>query len=149
MIFIFVAAQAATIVSAELIALDRRIQAAMVTNDISTLRRTMADDFKFRHSDGTVERKTDVLKAAALKPRYYLRRDVLHAEAEVYGSFALIFGTLDVASGAYGADAHESEAVCYALNYVHVFRKRQRRWQLLSHRTTAITQPERPCSVAS
>lgn len=146
MFLIFLAAHASSMTPGELIALDRRIQAAMVTNNLPVLRRMIADDFRFEHSDGTTERKADVLKAAALNPRYYLRRKVVQAEAEVHGSFGLVFARLEVASGADPADAHEHKAVCYALSYVHVFRKRHRQWQLLSHRTTALIKPERPCA---
>lgn len=147
-IILFLAAQIAATTN-DLVALDRRIQAAMVANDMRFLRRSIADDFRFIHSDGTTERKVDILKSAALKPRYYLRRDVLRAEADVYRTFALVFGNLDIASGAGPTDPPGTQAVCYELDYVHLFVKRHRRWQLLSHRTTEITRPEHPCPPSS
>lgn len=144
MFLLFLLAQAGA-TGDELIALDRRIQAAMVANDIEVLRRSLADDLRFTHSDGAVESKADIMRAAALRPRYYLRRNVVHAAAELHGSFALVFGSLDVASGLMPGDPPTSKPVCYALNYVHVFEKRDGRWQLLSHRTTELTKPERAC----
>jgi hypothetical protein len=134
---------------AKLVALDRRIEAAMVANDRSVLRRSIAPDFRFTHADGSVETKEDVLRSAALKPAYYLRRDVITAAAELHGSFALVFGTLEVASGATAEDPSGTRAVCYTLNYVHAFGMRHGRWRLLSHRTTEMTKPVRPCTPAS
>lgn len=132
----------------KLIALDRRIQAAMVANDVSVLRRSIADDFHFTHSDGSVETKADLLRVAALKPRYYLRRRVLTAQAEVHGRLGFVFGSLDVASGPKPEDVPGTRAVCYRLNYVHTFERRGGAWQLLSHSTTEMTRPERPCATA-
>lgn len=132
----------------KLIALDRRIQAAMVANDVSVLKRSIADDFRFTHSDGSVETKADLLRTAALKPRYYLRRRVLSAKAEVHERLGFVFGILDVASGPRPEDAQGTSAVCYRLNYVHAFERRGGTWRLTSHSTTKMTQPERPCITA-
>jgi hypothetical protein len=130
----------------QLVALDRRIQAAMVADDGSILRRYIAKDFRFTHADGTVETKADVLRIAAARPRSYLRRRVVHAGAEIHGRFGLVFGSLDVATGPTRQDPPDTRVVCYALNYMHTYEKRDGRWQLLSHRTTKMTRPERPCA---
>lgn len=133
----------------QLIALDRRIQVAMVANQSSFLRSAIAADFCFTHADGLTESKADVIRTAARTPRYYLRRDVLKARAEVHGKLALVFGSLDVASGPTPTDPPDAKPVCYALNYIHVFVKRQDRWQLRSHRTTKMIKPQGLCAPAS
>ena len=136
-------------VANELVALDRRIQTAMVQNQTSVLSRSIADNFRFTHDDGFVETKADVLRSASLMPRYYLRRVVLKSVAEAYGNFGLVIGSLDVASGPAAGDPPETRAACYTLNYVHVYVKRVGRWQLLSHRTTEMTRLPRACAPAS
>src|SRR5690242_15194504 len=97
----------------ELVAVDRRIQAAMVSNEAFVLRRYIADDFRFTHANGFVETKADVLRTAALKPQYYIRRRVVRAASEVYGRFGLVVGSLDVASGPTPEDPPSAQAVCY------------------------------------
>jgi hypothetical protein len=118
----------------------------MVSNETLVLRRYIADDFRFTHVDGSVETKADVLRTASLKPRYYIRRRVVTAASEVHGRFALVVGSLDVASGRTPEDPPSVQAVCYTLNYVHAYEMRHGRWQLLSHRTTEMTHPEGPCT---
>lgn len=127
-----------------LIALDRQIQAAMVANDARLLSQKLADDFRFTHGNGSVQDKAAVLRAAAAKPRYYLRRDVISPIAEVHGDIGLVIGNLDVASGPTLREPTRAP-VCYALNYVHLYKKRDGRWQLLAHRTTETTKPSGPC----
>jgi hypothetical protein len=127
------------------VSLDRRIQAAMVTNDTKVLSAAIADDFRFAHADGSVETKSDVIRTSAARTRYYLRRKVLAAAAHVRGRVATVSGTLDVASGRLPGDPPGLWAMCYTLTYVHVYTRRSNRWQLLSHRTTAMTIPEHPC----
>lgn len=131
----------------QLVSLDRRIQAAMVTNDAKVLSAAIAADFSFAHADGSVETKRDVIRTAAARPRYYLRRKVLAAAAHIRGRVATVSGTLDVASGRLPGDPPGLIATCYTLTYAHVYVRRIGRWQLLSHRTTAMTIPEHPCTV--
>lgn len=136
----------AALATNQLVVLDRRIQAAMVADQETILRQYIADDFRFTHADSTVETKVGVLRAAAMRPRHYLRRRVVHAAAEIHGRIGLVFGNLDVATGPTSEDPPGTQAVCYSLNYVHVYEKRAGRWQLLTHRTTQMTEPERPCT---
>lgn len=128
----------------QLIALDRQIQQALVTNDTAFLSRTLADDFRFTHGNGGVQDKADVIRMAGRTPRYYLRREVLNPVAEVHGNIALVLGSLDVASGPSPKEPTR-DPVCYVLSYVHLFAKRAGRWQLLSHQTTQMTKAPAPC----
>lgn len=128
----------------ELLTLDRRIQAAMVSDDAPFLARALADEFRFTHSDGRVQTKVDVIREAASTPRRYLRREVLNPVAEIHGNVALVLGSLDVASAA-NPERTQAKAICYTLNYVHLFVRRSGRWQLLSHRTTEMTKQPAPC----
>lgn len=143
----FVALAAAATAQSELVLLDRRIQAAMVVNDTEILSAAIADDFRFVHADGSVETKRDVMRTAAARPRYYLRRDVISAAAEIKGRVAVVSGTLNVASGSVPGDPPGVTAICYTLTYVHTYKKRSGRWQMRSHSTTAINVPEHPCAV--
>lgn len=139
----------AALTANQLIALDRRIQMAMVADERPVLRHYIAKDFRFTHADGSIETKADVLRTAAMRPRFYLRRRVVHASAKVHDRIGLVFGSLDVASGSTPEDPPGTQAVCYSLNYVHTYQMWHGRWQLIRHRTTEITQPERPCSPAN
>lgn len=55
---------AATLAANQLIALDRRIEAAMVADERPALRRCIAKDFRFTDADGSIETKADVLRTA-------------------------------------------------------------------------------------
>jgi len=134
-----------TLAAQHLVDLDRHIQRAMVADERPILRRYIAKDFRFTHSDGSIETKADVLRTAAMRPRYYLGRRVVHASAEVHGQIGFVYGSLEVASGRTPGDPPGIRAVCYSLHYVHSYEIRNGRWQLMSHRTTKITKPERPC----
>lgn len=131
--------------AAELIALDRQIQHAMVAGDQVFLSQTLSDDFRFTHADGNVESKTDIIRLAGRQPRYFLRRDVLSPTVERHGSIALVLGTMDIASGPVAQEPDDAK-FCYALNFVHLFVMRRGRWQMVSHRTMQITKAEAACS---
>ena len=128
-----------------LIFLDKRIQQAMVAGDTDLLSRALSPDFQFRHSDGSIETKADVLRSASRSPKYYLNREVRDAKAEVHGSAAIVRAILSVKTGPENGATGNSGPVCYALKYVHAFVRRDRRWQLVSHSTTSIIEPERAC----
>jgi hypothetical protein len=129
----------------QLVALDRRIQQAMVAGDTAFLSRALTHDFRFTHSTGPVQDKADIVGNAARHS--YLRRDVLNPVAEVHGKIALVLAGLDVASGPRPTDPATTRGpTCYALNYVHLFVERAGRWQLLSHRTTEMTKRPAPCN---
>ncbi len=131
----------------ELTELDRRIQEAMVSGDVKLLERSLSDDFVFVHGwfKGGTETKPDLLnKATKVPPRIFIHRKVSSQVVEVHGHVALVLGRLDVRRLPW-AKNKETEEMCYALHYVHLYERRQGLWQFLSHRTAQSIEPAKPC----
>jgi hypothetical protein len=118
----------------ELIDLDRRLQEAMVTGDAKLLGQYLGDDFVFTHGlfQGGQETKSDLLdKAKKESPRIYIYRKVSSQVAEML------------------ARNKETEQMCYALNYVHLYERRKGVWRFISHRTAQMVEQILPCPKAS
>jgi len=124
-----------------LISLERRVERAMVAGETRFLSEALSNDFQFTHADGAVETKWEVIRLTTQNSKYYLRRDVLNPTVEQHGGVALVSGNLDVFRGPMG-DEHRNSGFCYALNFIHVFVMRSRRWWLFSYRTTQLTKAE-------
>ena len=135
----------------ELIDLDRRLQEAMVTGDAKLLGQYLGDDFVFTHGlfQGGQETKSDLLdKAKKESPRIYIYRKVSSQVAEMHGDTALVLGRLDVRRVPLARNK-ETEQMCYALNYVHLYERRKGVWRFISHRTAQMVEQILPCPKAS
>ncbi len=135
----------------ELIDLDRRLQEAMVTSDTKLLEQHLGDDLVFTHGwfAGGQETKSDLLKNAKKEPpRFYIYRKVSSQVAEMHGDIALVLGRLDVHRLPL-AKNKETEQMCYALNYVHLYERRKGIWQFVSHRTAQSVERSLPCPKAA
>lgn len=130
----------------ELAELDRRIQEALVSGDVKIIDRYVGNDFIFTHGwfEGGTETKQDLLENAKKETRFYLYRKASSQVVEVHGDVALVLGRLDVRRSPL-AKNNETEQMCYALNYVHLFERRKGLWQFLSHRTARSVEPSKPC----
>ncbi len=130
----------------ELIALDRQIQEALVSGDAKIIERYVGDDLVFTHGflEGGTETKQNLLDNAKKETRFYLYRKVSAQTVEMHGKVALLLGRLDVRRQPLEKN-NETEQMCYALNYVHLYEWRKGRWQFLSHRSAQMIEPSKPC----
>lgn len=135
-----------TAAETELAAVDRDIQTAIVDGDAKVIGRFVADDLIFVHGflSGPTETKKDFLAAAKLDPKPYIYRKVSSQVAEIHGSFGMVIGRLDIRRRP-NAKNNETSEMCYALNFVHLFERRKKRWQLISHRAAQVLEPPKPC----
>ena len=130
----------------ELAGLDRRIQEAMANGDVKTIEQYVGEDLVFVHGwfQGGTETKQKLLENAKKETRFYLYRKVSSQVVEMHGNIALVLGRLDVRRQPL-AKNKETEQMCYALHYVHLFERRKGLWQFLSHRTAQLVEPSLPC----
>lgn len=144
---ISISAQTMTAAENEIAALDRQIQDAMAAGDADIIERFVADDIIFIHGffSGATETKKDFLAAAKLDTKPYIYRKVSAQTVELHGNFAMVLGRLDVRRQP-NAKNNETEQICYALNFIHLFEKRKKRWQLVSHRAAQLLEPMKPCT---
>ena len=120
---------------AEVLALERQIEAAVLHADVAFLERVCASDFTYTHGDGWttggpilgVDHRSEWL---ASLPGRYSSREVDAQQVEVHGDVALTMGRLRARSG--GPDAAQR---AFSFWYVRVYAQRDGRWQYLSHRT--------------
>lgn len=144
---ISISAQTMTAAENEVAALDRKIQDAIASGDAKTIERFVADDMIFIHGffSGAKESKKDFLAAAKLETKPYIYRKTSAQTVEIHGNFAMVLGRLDVRRQPNAAN-NETEQICYALNFIHLFEKRKKRWQLISHRAAQLLEPMKPCT---
>jgi ketosteroid isomerase-like protein len=130
----------------ELIVLDKQIQDALVSGDVKIIGRYVADDLVFTHGflSGGTETKQNFLDSARKTTRFYLYRNVSSQAVEMHGNVAFVLGRLDIRRQPI-AKNNETEQMCYALNYLHVYERRKGVWQLLSHRSTQMIEPSKAC----
>ena len=109
--------------------LEPQIEAAVVRGDVVYLDGVYATDFRFTHGTGLVQNKTEWLDS--VKRARYIERKQESLEIEQHGDVALVSGRLLIKSR---RDTGES---WYGISYLRVYKMREGRWQMLSHRTTS------------
>ena len=122
-------------VAEEVLALEKRIEEAVLRSDVAFLDEVCADDFTYTHGDGWttggavlgVDRKQEWLDS--LSGRYSLR-EVDSQQVEVHGDVAITMGRLRARSGGPEADRRS-----FSFWYVRVYALRDGQWRYLSHRT--------------
>ena len=122
-------------VAEEVLALEKRIEEAVLRADVAFLDEVCADDFTYTHGDGWttggpvlgVDRKQEWL--ASLSGRYS-SREVDSQQVEVHGDVAITMGRVRASSGG-PPEARRS----FSFWYVRVYAQRDGRWRYLSHRT--------------
>ncbi len=120
---------------AEVLALERRIEAAVLHADVAFLEHACASDFTYTHGDGWttgdpilgVDHRADWL--ASLSGRYSAR-EVDSQQVELHGDVAITMGRVRARSGGPAAAQR-----AFSFWYVRVYAQRDGRWQYLSHRT--------------
>ncbi len=109
----------------DLLAFERSIEQAVVAADISFLEKAYADDFRFKHGTGLVDSKESWLKDVGKNKGKFVSRKIDSVEVEIHGDIAITNGTLIVTR----TDRS------YTLQYVRVYRKKGKQWELFMHRT--------------
>ena len=123
-------------ISAEVIAFEREIEAAVVRGDVGFVDRASAPTFAFTHGDGwttggqphRVDSRADWLATVARSP--YASRVLDSVKTEVHGDIVITYGRYvgrfkDAAPGRRQ----------FTVWYERVYAKREGKWQYLSHRT--------------
>ena len=108
--------------------LERAQASAVVEMDFDVLEEIYADDFIFTHGTGEVHDKTRWFDALS-SGRDYLSRKHEMIEIELHGDLGIVYGVLLV-----HAKINEVEGQ-FRARYVRVYKQREGRWLLVSHRT--------------
>lgn len=115
-----------------IVELNQRIDQAVVDQDTAQLLQFYGDDFVFTHGTGTVDsKKSWIGSVRKMKESRFISRQHDSTQVELHGDVALLTGTLSVAKET------PSSVNRYALRYVRLYAYRDKRWQLISHRTTS------------
>ena len=122
-------------VVADVLALERRMEEAVLQADVAFLDGVLAEDFTYTHGDGWttggeilgVDSREEWL--ASLDGRYS-QREVDSQQAEIHGDVAITMGRLRARSGGPVAEQRS-----FSFWYVRVYAQRDGEWKYLSHRT--------------
>jgi hypothetical protein len=133
------APDAAIRAAAEVLALEQKIESAVVRGDVAFVDGVLSDDFRFVHGDGWTTGGKPLMeddKAAFLKrvaAKEYLVHDLDSVKAEVHGDVVITYGryvSLYV-PGNRSANAGQLNSIWFE----RVYAKREGQWKFLSHRT--------------
>lgn len=116
--------------AADVDALNRAIDRAVTGKDMKLLQEAYSPDFVFTHGTGHVDSKESWLKNVQSAKTNFLSRDHDSTQVELHNDVAIVTGKLSIARQG------EDKVVRYAIRYVRVYAWRNKRWQMLSHRTT-------------
>lgn len=134
-LFLFIAtfslAASAQDEKAKLDSLNRFIDASVVNKNKAALDTLYAYDFVFTHFTGLVDSKTSWLKNVMDAKTNFIARTHDSVYVELHNDAAMITGKLTVQR------KDGDKITAYALRYVRIFLKRNNRWQLVSHYSTA------------
>jgi len=127
--------------AAEVLALERKFEAAVVKGDVAFADSVLSSDFHFRHGDGWVRgEKTGGIeddKAAFLKriaDKEYLVHDLDNVKVEMHNDIAIIYGRYVSLFMPKNRDPNLPGSLS-SIWFERVYAKRNGRWQFLSHRT--------------
>jgi Domain of unknown function (DUF4440) len=133
-------APALSAAAADVLALERKIEDAIVRGDVAFVDGATSSDFSFVHGDGWTSGGSPLMtddKAAFLKrvvAREYLVHDLDAVRVEMHGDIAITYGRYV----SLFMPGNRDNAVPGRLNSIwfeRVYAKRDGRWQFLSHRT--------------
>jgi len=130
---------AASRAAAEVLALEQKIEAAVVRGDVAFVDSVLSDDFRFVHGDGWTTGGKPLMeddKAAFLKrvaTKEYLVHDLDSVKAEVHGDIVITYGryvSLYVPGNRSGNPGQLN-----SIWFERVYARRDGQWKFLSHRT--------------
>ena len=127
---------AATEASAEVLAFERAMEAAVVRGDLAYVDRVSAPDLTFTHGDGwttgdkplLVDDRKSFLKR--VENKQYSVRDLDSVKVEMHGDIAITYGRY-VAQNRTG----DLDKSWFSVWFERVYAKRDGRWVYVSHRT--------------
>ena len=125
--------------AAEVLALERKIEDAVVRGDVSFVDSVLASDFSFVHGDAwttggkplAADDKAAFLKRVASKE--YLVHDLDAVKVEVHGDIVITYGRY--VSLFMPAGRNAAPGKLNSIWFERVYAKRNGQWQFLSHRT--------------
>lgn len=109
--------------------LNRKADQAVVQKDIPFMKEVYGDDFVFTHGTGMVDSKESWIGKNESGTGRFISRDHDSTAVELHGDVAIVTGRLMVVRE--GKDGLAK----YGLRYVRVFVLRNKKWQMISHRT--------------
>lgn len=113
-----------------LFSLVRFIDHSVVAKNKAALDTLYADDFVFTHGTGLVDNKKSWMTTVMKPEMRYISREHDSTLVELHGDVAIIFGRLSI-------QRQDKDSVAkYGVKYVRVFAYRNRRWQMISHKST-------------
>ncbi len=109
--------------------LNAFIDHSVVAKDGAALDTLYADDFMFTHGTGHIDNKASWIKGIMDPQTVYVSREHDSMIVERHQDITMIYGKLTIVrkSG--------ETRLKYAIKYVRVFLYRNKRWQMISHRT--------------
>ena len=123
----------------EVLALEKKIEEAVVRGDVAFVESVLASDFSFVHGDAWTTGGKPLAsddKAAFLKrvaDKEYLVHDLDAVKTEVHGDIVITYGRYVSLFLPQGRDA--SPGKLNSIWFERVYAKRNGKWQFLSHRT--------------
>lgn len=117
--------------SAEIAALEHRVEEATMRGDVAFLDSVYAPSFRFKHSTGNLEQRADRLAALRASRTKVFARDLDSLDVEVHDDIALSTGRIHVRQ-----DSRDPKWREYTIRYARVYVRRAGRWQLLTHHST-------------
>ena len=125
--------------AADVLALEQKIEAAVVRGDVAFVSSVLSDDFHFVHGDGWTTGGKALMeddKAAFLKrvaDREYAVHDLDGVKVEMHGDVAITYGRY--VSLFVPKNRAENPGQLNSIWFERVYAKRDGRWMFLSHRT--------------
>lgn len=116
----------------KLIDLDQKRFAAMVNRDFDFLRKVLADDLTYTHSNGKFETKAEFLTEIIDGTLRYQKMEPGDQLVRIYGKMAVITGRCEVSV------KQDERVVESKLRYTEVWRKRRGKWQLVAWQSARI-----------
>lgn len=124
-------ASSATADSAEIAALEHRVEQATLRGDVAYLDSVYAPSFRFTHSTGEIEERGPRLATLRERKTKVFARDLDSLMVEVHGDVALTTGRIHVRQ-----ESTDPKWRDYIIRYARVYTRRGGRWQLLTHHST-------------
>jgi len=109
--------------------LNAFIDHSVVNKNKAALDSLYSEDFMFTHGTGHIDNKSSWLKAVLDPKTIYVSREHDSMIVEKHHDIALIYGKLTIVR------QDGDKRLKYAIKYVRLFLYRNRRWQMISHRT--------------